>query len=64
MVVISGRGLAILLLPPGHVLLLPLFSLGEKVRELGLLQGMPVVEHPVRRNDLSLERTATGTLSD
>lgn len=64
MVVIRGSGLSVLLLPPGDVLQLASLSLGKVVRELGLLQGMPVVEHPVWGNHLALERTATGTLSD
>lgn len=62
--VISSGGLSVLLLPPGHVLQLAGLSLGEEVWELGLLQGMPVVQHPVRGNDLTLEGTTTGTLAD
>lgn len=64
MMVIGGSGLAVLLLPPGHILQLSGLSFSEIVRELRLLQGMPVVQHPVRGNHLSLESTSSGTLSD
>lgn len=64
MMVIGRSGLAVLLLPPGHVLQLPGLSFSEIVGELRLLQGMPVVQNPVRGNHLSLEGTSSGTLSD
>lgn len=62
--VVSGCGLSVLLLPPGHVLFLALLSLGKVVGVLGLLQRMPVVQHPVWGNDLSLKRTSSGAHSE
>lgn len=64
MMVIGSRGLSILLLPPCDVVQLPLLSLCEKVWELGLLQRMPVVEHPVWGDDLTLKGASAGTLAD
>lgn len=64
MVVVGSCGLAVLLLPPGHILQLPLLSLSKVVGELGLLEGMPIVQHPVRGDHLTLESTSTGALSN
>lgn len=56
---VLGVRLPVLLFPPGHVLLLSLFSLGKVFGKLSLLQRVPVVQEPVRWDDLSLVGTAT-----
>lgn len=51
--------LAILLLPHGNILLLPLLPFLEVLRVLCLLKGMPVVEDPVWRLYFTLKCHAT-----
>lgn len=54
--------LSVLLLPPGNVLQLALLAPSKVFGILGLLQRMPIVQDPVRRDDLSLECTAANAV--
>uniref|UniRef100_A0A8D8UE16 Uncharacterized protein n=1 Tax=Cacopsylla melanoneura TaxID=428564 RepID=A0A8D8UE16_9HEMI len=59
---VSGRWLAILFLPPDKELLLSLFPPIEIVRVLSPLQGMPIVQNPIRSHPLTLVRNTAGRI--